>query len=662
MTNVLIVLISVFFISTLYFFIKNLNIQKKNNYLKAKNSYLKNKYKLFHTLFESNPVAMVACNNNDIALETNKKFLHLTGFSSLQEAGNNNTIYDLFEEDKNHIKEKGDKTELSLKAKDKKTLNISLKEIPLSNNKAKRETDISTIYCLFKKEISKNDQFDHSKNKLQTFFDKSPISIVLIDLKGTIQTVNHSFLDLIGKKSDETNNKHFFDFVVDQHKEDVLKQIEIIKSSSDKVKTIECKLKGDPEKTVTLFANRFFDDHDKLAGIIYHILDVSERIELEARFSQSQKMQAIGQLAGGIAHDFNNLLTAMIGFCDLLLLRHKPGEQSFADTMQIKQNANRAANLVRQLLAFSRQQTMKPSILDITDVLSEISYLIRRLIGVDIELKISHSRDLTTIKVDKVQFEQVIINLAVNARDAMTSGGVLSIKTKNVVTEEKNKKNNLPKGKYVHIAVKDTGIGIPKENLNRIFDPFFSTKEIGSGTGLGLSTVYGIVKQSGGFIFVNSIVNKGTTFDIFFPQNNEKDSSSNEQNQTEKKTIDLTGIGTILFVEDEDAVRLFGARALKNKGYSVLEAESGEKALEVIEKTSERIDLVITDLVMPEMDGSELVKIIRKDDPNVPIICISGYAEDTIRKKLTFDDKIHFLPKPFSLKVLASTVKEMLEK
>ena len=238
-----------------------------------------------------------------------------------------------------------------------------------------------------------------------------------------------------------------------------------------------------------------------------HFIDVTEQKNLEVQFAQSQKMQAVGQLAGGVAHDFNNLLTAMIGFCDLLLMRFRPGDPSFADIMQIKQNANRAANLVRQLLAFSRQQTLQPRILDITDVLVELSHLLRRLIGENIELKVVHGRDLGLAKVDQGQLEQVIINLAVNARDAMPGGGTLTIRTANVTSRPapmRRGHETMPAGNYVLIEVTDTGIGIPKENLARIFEPFFSTKEIGSGTGLGLSTVYGIVKQTGGFIFVDS--------------------------------------------------------------------------------------------------------------------------------------------------------------
>jgi two-component system cell cycle sensor histidine kinase/response regulator CckA len=376
-------------------------------------------------------------------------------------------------------------------------------------------------------------------------------------------------------------------------------------------------------------------------------------------------MEAIGQLTGGVAHDFNNLLTAMIGFCDLLLLRFRPGDPSFADIMQIKQNANRAANLVRQLLAFSRQQSLQPRVLNITDVLAELSHLLRRLIGENIELKVVHGRDLGLVKVDQGQLEQVIINLAVNARDAMAGGGTLTIRTSNVTQEFPVRRGHeiMPAGDYVQLEVHDTGVGIPKENLERIFEPFFSTKEVGSGTGLGLSTVYGIVKQTGGFVFVESEPQSGAAFMILLPrlQGEEQEIAVRPESAEPSPTRDLTGAGTILLVEDEDPVRLFSARALRNKGYKVVEAKSGEAALEIITSGAEKVDLLVTDVVMPRMDGPSLIKEVRALHPDMKVIFISGYTEDAFRKRLGDETDIHFLPKPFSLKQLAGKVKEVMQ-
>jgi two-component system cell cycle sensor histidine kinase/response regulator CckA len=375
-------------------------------------------------------------------------------------------------------------------------------------------------------------------------------------------------------------------------------------------------------------------------------------------------MQAVGQLAGGIAHDFNNLLTAMIGYCDLLLEKYLPSDQSFNDVMQIKQNANRASNLVRQLLAFSRQQTLQPKILSVTDMIGELSSLLKRLLGAKIDLKVTHGRDLGYVKVDQIQFEQVIINLAVNARDAMKDGGTLTIQTSKYKSKEAKflRGDTMPPGEYVLIDVIDTGCGIEDEYLNRIFDPFFSTKEKGHGTGLGLSTVYGIVNQTGGFISIESEVEVGTKFSLYFPKIFSEDSViiSSKENQNENKIADLTGTGTILLVEDEDAVRTFSARALRDKGYRVIEASNGESALEFIKKEANTLDLIITDVVMPKMDGPSLMEHIKNHNPKIRVIFISGYTEDNFRESLANDSKVHFLSKPFNLKELASKVKEVM--
>lgn len=399
--------------------------------------------------------------------------------------------------------------------------------------------------------------------------------------------------------------------------------------------------------------------------VFIYALDITLQRRLESQINQSQKMQAIGQLAGGIAHDFNNLLTAMIGFCDLLLIRHKPGDQSFADIMQIKQNSHRAANLVRQLLAFSRQQNLQPKVIVLTDLLAEISHLLKRLIGANVELDIVHGQNLFPIKADPTQLEQVIINLAVNARDAMPSGGRLLITTQNRTIDHEIIINNetVPIGDYVLLSIQDSGTGISPEIMDRIFDPFFSTKEIGKGTGLGLSTVYGIIKQTKGYIFLESTLGKGTIFYIYLPkyqaEHNVKEIAVN--NLESSKIEDLTGVGNILLVEDEDAVRIFSARALRNKGYQVIEARSGEAALEIIKKQADSIDLLVSDVMMPQMDGPTLIREAHKIIPELKVIFISGYAEDSFRQRLQNDQGIQFLPKPFSLKQLAEKVQNVLK-
>jgi two-component system, cell cycle sensor histidine kinase and response regulator CckA len=496
-----------------------------------------------------------------------------------------------------------------------------------------------------------------SEQYFRRFFEEAPTAIVLIDEGGRIEQVNQAFQAWLAPR--RMQGEPFIDLVVPEDRSAAKVMFAEVLDSGQQRQPISVRLAGPSERSVTIYASRR-DDKGRGIGLIAHLIDATEQKRLEVQFAQSQKMQAVGLLAGGIAHDFNNLLTAMIGFCDLLLLRHRAGDQSFADIMQIKQNANRAASLVRQLLAFSRQQTLQPRVLDITDILAELSHLLRRLIGENIELSMQHGRDLKPVRADAGQFEQVIINLAVNGRDAMPQGGKLSIRTENVVITAPMSRGpeTMPEGAYVLIAIGDSGHGIAPDIVDRIFEPFFSTKAVGSGTGLGLSTVYGIVRQSGGFIFVDSAIEQGTTFRVYLPQYAGAVPGTAEH--ADDRSSDLTGIGTILLVEDEDAVRLFSARALRNKGYKVLEARSGEAALEIIGEQIESIDLVISDVVMPRMDGPTLIKDVRAKWPAMPVIFISGYAEDDFRRRIDTGEEAHFLMKPFTLKQLAAKVKEVL--
>jgi len=521
---------------------------------------------------------------------------------------------------------------------------------------------------------------ERSVQRFKRFFVEAPVGIALLDADGQVTECNRAFAGLVGRQVEELATVSIFALVRDEDREEVRAAlaragvgdgaaVHVDAPASENILgamhvPVEARLVGAAEKACAIYINRMTDTTGAARGFIAHLIDTTERKNLEVQFVQSQKMQAVGQLAGGIAHDFNNLLTAMIGFSDLLLLRHRPGDQSFADIMQIKQNANRAANLVRQLLAFSRQQTLQPRTLSVTDILAELSHLLRRLLGESIELEMVHGRDLHAVRADQVQLEQVIINLAVNARDAMADGGTLTIRTRNETTEreKKYKAEAMPPGEYVLIEVRDTGCGIAQEHRDRIFDPFFSTKEVGAGTGLGLSTVYGIVKQTGGFVFVDTQPGAGTLFSIYLPRAaaEAETGAAAEEEAGGRASRDLTGMGTVLLVEDEDAVRAFGARALRNKGYEVVEARSGDAALQVMEKQGDEIDLLVTDVVMPQPDGPTLVRQVRETRPSLKVIFISGYTEDAFRQKLGEDEHIHFLPKPFSLKQLAAKVKEVM--
>jgi two-component system cell cycle sensor histidine kinase/response regulator CckA len=503
-----------------------------------------------------------------------------------------------------------------------------------------------------------------SQQHISRFFDASPIGIALVDLEGAVVECNRAFRTMTGETGDDACRRPFVEMIDPHDRTDVTARLANAVTHTDTLAPLEVRLNVAHETNASLFASRLEQDNGEVTGVMVHLIDVTDQKKLELQFAHSQKMQAVGQLAGGIAHDFNNLLTGMLGFCDLLLMRHQAGDQSFADIMQIRQNVNRAAGLVRQLLAFSRRQTLQPKVLVLTDVLAELSNLLRRLISENIELRMIHGRDLGLVKVDQGQLEQVIINLAVNARDAMTGSGTLTIRTSNVSRDESGQLGHdlLPPGDYVLIEVTDTGKGIAKEHQGKIFEPFFSTKESSAGTGLGLSTVYGIVKQTGGYIFVNSRLGKGASFRVFLPRYFQTEHVALESQPTAKRELpkDLTGRGTILLVEDEDGVRVFGARALRHKGYSVLEADSGEAALDVIESYDGPIDLLITDVVMPRMDGATLAEQLRRGRPDLRVIFISGYAEDAFRKRLDSPQDMYFLPKPFSLAELAGKVKDVL--
>ena len=398
-------------------------------------------------------------------------------------------------------------------------------------------------------------------------------------------------------------------------------------------------------------------------GAILYAIDATEQKALELKFAHSHKMEAVGQLAGGVAHDFNNVLTAIIGFSDLLLQTHRPTDPAYRDIMNIKSSANRAAGLVRQLLAYSRRQTLQAEVLELGELLTDLSALLNKALGEKIALKILPGRDLWHVKADKTQFEHVIINLAVNAKDAMPGGGGLTIRTRNVSERESLKLASLgvAAGEYLLVEVEDTGVGIPPDVIARIFEPFFTTKEVGKGTGLGLSTVYGIVKQTGGYIFADSEVGKGTTFRIYLPRHIvESEDEFPQRARKAEVTRDLTGAGRVLLVEDEDVVRNFAARALSRQGYEVLEAGTGVEALEIMQREQRRVDLVVSDVIMPEMDGPTLLKELRKTKPDLKFIFVSGYPDDAFRKSLDDGQDYAFLPKPFTLPQLAAKVKEEL--
>lgn len=417
-------------------------------------------------------------------------------------------------------------------------------------------------------------------------------------------------------------------------------------------------LGGDRDTFVQVALSRATEDGEAVLIAVLH--DSTQLKSLEAQFAQSQKMQAIGQLAGGIAHDFNNLLTAISGYCDLLLLRHDQDDTDFADLMQISQNANRAAALVSQLLAYSRKQTLRPEVMDLREMLQELTHLLNRLVGEKVTLSLSHDPELWTVRADRRQLEQVLVNLVINARDALPKGGDIRIKTANRLLREPLRRDRavVAPGRYVELSVADDGAGIAPEHLGKVFEPFFTTKRPGEGTGLGLSTVYGILKQTGGFIFVDSAPAEGTRFTLLLPEHDAA-VTARSPDAAPPRPGHRRSDGVVLLVEDEAPVRAFASRALKMRGMSVLEAASAEAALEMLKDDALKVDVFVSDVILPGLDGPGWVREALKSRPGTRVVFMSGYAPEhfgAVPEKMNAT----FLPKPFSLAELTETVAAQL--
>jgi len=505
---------------------------------------------------------------------------------------------------------------------------------------------------------------------LSRFFQSAPFGIATIAADGRITKANTAFARMIldgtsgaGENTLEALTRGAGS-AVRQQVETGLKDV---LAGRGNVAPFEITVGQNSEYTRRVFMNPLAVDAGAREAAVLYVLDATEQKRLEARFAQSNKMEAVGTLAGGIAHDFNNVLTAIIGHAEFLLQSHKPGDPAHRDLLTIKSSATRATALVAKLLAFSRQQTLHNEVLQLGEVVSEITPLMTKTLGEKIPLKVRTERELWLVKTDKSQIDRVIVNLVMNAKDAMPDGGELTINTRNVTERECQKMDHfgLQVGEYVMIEVSDTGTGMSPEVLNKIFEPFFTTKGVGKGTGLGLATVYGIVKQSGGFIFPESEIGKGTTFRVFLPRYvpDAEEEATLQQRQAKKEARhapDVTGSGRVLLVEDEDGVRSFAVRALRSRGFEVFEATNGAEALDLLETSEIQPDIVVSDVVMPEVDGPTLLKTLRKTHPDLKFVFMSGYPNDAFRSGLDSEEKFGFLPKPFSLAQLVGKVKEEL--
>lgn len=517
-------------------------------------------------------------------------------------------------------------------------------------------------FCLFiRPEIVKAEEMTHFAGMLESI----PLPALFLDHRGMIRMTNRAFEKVVRER--KILGRHLKDWLGEEERSQFDRFLQQVRRDKDGNNFLVVQLK---EKTPAVWM-RLYGTHlsslgwDPIGCFLILCYDITEIQKRENQTLESQKLQALGQLAGGISHDFNNLLTAMLGFCDLLLQKHTPQDNSFTDIMQIKQNANRAANLVRQLLLFAKQSAPKPKPLDLRESLNEMSFLLRRLIGPKINLQIKHDRGVRTIHADQGQFEQIIMNLAINARDAMPNGGELIFRTKLVHLKE-----NLPlihhiltPRPYIVVDVEDTGSGIPLENLQKIFTPFFSTKTPGRGTGIGLATVYQILESMGGGIHVESELGVGTTFSVFLPRHVDRKKREEDIIPEESRghLADFWESARILIVEDEDPVRLFAFRALKSKGYEVWEAKDGSRGFEILQKNP-NITLLITDVMMPGMDGPTLANAAYGLNPQLKVLFVSGYPEEEIQMKLSFPkEQVYFLPKPFNLNELAVKVHDVLD-
>jgi len=484
--------------------------------------------------------------------------------------------------------------------------------------------------------------------------------IAVLDADGAVRYASPSVLPLLGYGAEELVGQHIFDLV---HPDDIGPALRVFAEGvatgqGDRLLGLQVRHKDGTYRSLEAIGRYLLDD-PVVRGVVINARDVTERRSLERQLLQAQKMEAVGRLAGGIAHDFNNILTAIFGYADLLTEEFPAGSPARQDLEEIRKAATRASALTRQLLAFSRQQVLAPVVLSVNDLVADVDKMLRLLVGEDVELRLILARDAGNVRADSGQLQQVIMNLVVNARDAMPTGGTLVIETADAeLTEQYAELHQavIP-GRYVMLAVSDTGVGMDAQTKARIFEPFFTTKEKGKGTGLGLSTVYGIVKQSGGYVWVYSELGHGTTIKLYLPRVD----APAEPQAPPRETATLTGTETILLAEDDDILRPLTKGLLAKLGYTVLDAESAEQALAVAGARQGPIHLLVADVVMPGASGRELARRLAQSRPETRVLYVSGYTDDAIVHHGMLDPGLKFLQKPFTPAALARKVREVLD-
>ena len=499
-----------------------------------------------------------------------------------------------------------------------------------------------------------------SEQRYRALFESARDAIAVLTREGVVREMNQRWEDIVGVSREQLRGRHIRDFAAPGQETANVESYERMIASNGAVSAPLRIATADGSSLVMEFSHAIIE----VAGeslVLAIGRDVTEHRQLEEQLRQAQKLEVIGQLAGGVAHDFNNILTAILGFCDLLLMELGPNDAGRTDVFEIKTAGERAAGLTQQLLAFSRKQILQPSVLDINDAIKGMELMLRRLIPAHIDLVVSLQGEIGAIKIDPTQLEQIVINLVVNAADAMPRGGKLTVETSNVHLDEHYRRRHLPvtPGDHVMLAVSDTGVGMDDVTSRRVFEPFFTTKELGKGTGLGLATVYGIVKQSGGDIWVYSEPGHGSAFKIYLPAVTAQ-LSSTVKTTTAPETA-LRGSETILLVEDDEAVRRLARLILERAGYRIVEAKNPRDAVLAADQFGERIDLLLSDLIMPESEGPPLLDRLVPARPDLRVLYISGYADEAVVRHGVIVEGTPFLQKPFTPLALCGKVREVLD-
>lgn len=505
------------------------------------------------------------------------------------------------------------------------------------------------------------DALRHSENRFRALVENSTDAISLVDATGSVLYSSHAISPIFGYTLEERAGRNIFELVHPEDRKQTLPLFHklLTEGLGSSVSTVIRYLhKNGSWRWIEALGTNLLED-PSVQAVAINYRDITDRRLLQQQFYQAQKMEAVGQLAGGVAHDFNNLLTAILGYSDMTLEKLPRNSQARRYTAEIKKAGERAAILTRQLLAFSRLQVMSPQVIDLNAAIAEMSKMLRRLAGEDITVATTLGAALGRIKADPSQIEQVIMNLAVNARDAMPQGGQFSIKTSDAILEDSVTAEGIRVngGHYVLMEVFDTGCGMDQETRTRIFDPFFTTKERGKGTGLGLSTVYGIVKQSGGYIWVASEPGAGARFSIYLPGVDEDLSAARPAGTRVHK---YHGSETLLVVEDEDSVRVVLGKILSGMGYHVIEASSGDEALELCRNRKTTIHLILTDMAMPHMKGQELARRVAEIHPEAKALFMTGYAGNKVGAMDVLESGANFLSKPFTTESLGQKVRQIL--